>query len=56
MTKEVIGIPAFGQNRRQETPPPNPTSNKPTVPACYFNHVWSVDITIVLSTDGFWTL
>ncbi|MDR3111013.1 MAG: DDE-type integrase/transposase/recombinase [Planctomycetaceae bacterium] len=35
--------------------PPNPTPDKPTVQAWYPNHVWSVDLTVVPTTDGLWT-
>jgi len=35
-------------------PEPTSPSPSPTVQAWYPNHVWSVDLTVVPSTDGFW--
>ena len=50
--KRIVDEPPIEPANADDSTSPSPS---PTVQAWYANHVWSVDLTVVPSTDGLWT-
>ena len=52
--KRIIDEPPITPPETPSSPAPEP-DKPPTIQAWYPNHVWSIDLTVVPSTDGLWT-